>query len=135
MPDLDTIALKPDEACYAFEVQLVRIVKRMKVYAVGIENAPDRTLLDQRDHDLRTGKTAARDMTRKGFDVGHYEGLCLRPTGPADASALADTRTGNGSLKRTQHQLILFDEVESYPQPSELLLKCARYVSQVCDEV
>lgn len=135
MPELDTIALKRDEARYAFEVQPVGVVKRTEVRAIRVEDTQDDAVPDQRDHDLRTGKAAARDVTGEGFDVFDDQGFRLCPTGPAHALTLADTRARDGSLEGTQHQLVLFDEVEPHPQPSELFLERTRDVGQVRDEV
>ena len=74
-------------------------------------------------------------MPWKFFYILNNDGLRFFPTGATNASPFFDPRTGNGSLKRRQHQLTFFHQVKPNPQPAELFHQRSYDISKVGNQI
>lgn len=94
---------------------LILLTKACKYRAVQVQYADQRSVLDQRDHQLAVGGAVTGNMPREGMHILHTLGLACSRRSPAHPAPERDAYTRHLPLKRPQYQLFTARQVETCP--------------------
>src|SRR5689334_15063737 len=123
----------PDEL---LEPEAILAVEAMRLGRVDVEDADQNAAEEDRNDDLGSRRRVARDVARKGVDVGHDECLAPRRGRAADAPAERDAHAGRLALEGSEDELALAQQVEAAPVDAlERAGEEARRVGEVRERV
>ena len=98
------------------EPGLILGIETMRRGAVEIEHADNSAVLDQRDHQLRSGSGVTGDVSGKFVDIRNQHGTRFRNRCTADSLADGNAHTSDPALERAEDQLVFgSQEIEAHP--------------------
>ena len=118
-----------------FQIACVDGVETIQFITVNIQHSNDFTLLEDRYYYFRFRVRTTGYVSGKLFYVRNNQCPGLFPSCAANSSAEADAGAGNGTLKRTQYEFILFHKVKAYPKETESLFERRCNVGKVSYEI
>jgi hypothetical protein len=97
------------------ETGAILVIEPGQMRAIDIENAQELPVLNQRNHDFRTRRGIAGDVSRKGVDIGNDESLPPLGRRAANAAPQRNPDAGDLALKRPENQLAPPQKIEPHP--------------------
>src|SRR5262249_27454704 len=101
-------------------------VKPCEHRTIEVQNPNKARIFPERHHDFRVGSAVTSDVAGKFVHIRNNHRFALRGSRATHALAQLDAHTGRLTLKRTQHQLTVFQEVEPGPVQIRQRLKDQR---------
>ena len=96
-----------------FQIACVDGVETIQFITVNIQHSNNFTLLEDRYYYFRFRVRTTGNVSGKLFYVRNNQCPGLFPSCAANPFAEADAGAGNGTLKRTQYELLLFHNVKA----------------------
>ena len=120
---------------YLLKALPVGFIKCIQIFAVYIQNGHDLAFPEYRNDYFAARQAAAGDVSRKLLYIGNDDAFLAFPRRPAHSPAERNTAAGDRTLKRTQYQLITFDNIKSCPPESECTMKKSSDVGHIRNAV
>lgn len=114
-----------------FQIACVDSVESIQCITVYIQYPDYFTLFYYRYYYFRFRVRTTSNVSGKLFYIRNNQCMRFFPGCAANSSAKADAGTGNGTLKRTQYEFILFHKVKTYPEETEVCFSAAAMLARL----
>ena len=113
---------------YLLQIQLVSVVKCIKISTVYIQYSHHDAILEERYYNFTIRSRRTSNMPCELMHIRHNDCLRFLPCRPANATAKRDAHTGNRSLERTKNQFIAINTVQTGPPETDCVMQYRRYI-------